>query len=184
MDPSGQIFTFEAGAQKSHGGQGWADVWKKHFFAWEYKGKHANGVLHSKIHELWALRIGTQLREAESGFRYNPTSTFETYPFPWPPGQEPQDDPRVKTIAQAAYELVLHRDVWLNPPDAGEAELHKRTLTGLYNQRPTCLANCHRKLDEAVLAAYGWANDLKDEDILERLLDLNLERARKSEGSP
>ena len=44
------------------------------------------GVLHSKVHELWALRIGTQLREVESGFRYTPTSTFETFPFPWPPG--------------------------------------------------------------------------------------------------
>ena len=53
------------------------------------------GVLHSRIHELWALRMGTQLREAESGFRYTPTTTFETFPFPWPPGQEPAGDPRV-----------------------------------------------------------------------------------------
>jgi methylase of polypeptide subunit release factors len=44
------------------------------------------GVLHSKPHELWARGTGTQLREAESGFRYTPTSTFETFPFPWPPG--------------------------------------------------------------------------------------------------
>ena len=44
------------------------------------------GVLHSRAHELWARRTGTQLREAESGFRYTPTSTFETFPFPWPPG--------------------------------------------------------------------------------------------------
>src|SRR5690348_18021080 len=40
------------------------------------------GVLHSSIHELWARRLGTQLREVESGFRYTPRSTFETYPFP------------------------------------------------------------------------------------------------------
>ncbi|RMH30957.1 MAG: class I SAM-dependent DNA methyltransferase, partial [Planctomycetota bacterium] len=38
------------------------------------------GVLHSSIHELWARRQGTQLREAESGFRYTPTTCFETYP--------------------------------------------------------------------------------------------------------
>jgi hypothetical protein len=39
-DPTGQTFTFEAGASKQRGGQGWADVWKKGCFAWEYKGKH------------------------------------------------------------------------------------------------------------------------------------------------
>ena len=35
-DPTGQRFTFEAGADKLGGGQGWADVWKKGYFAWEY----------------------------------------------------------------------------------------------------------------------------------------------------
>jgi type II restriction/modification system DNA methylase subunit YeeA len=39
-DSDGVWFTFERGADKSTGGQGWADVWKKGFFAWEYKGKH------------------------------------------------------------------------------------------------------------------------------------------------
>ena len=38
-DPAGQSFTFEKGAAKHSGGEGWADVWKKGFFAWEYKGK-------------------------------------------------------------------------------------------------------------------------------------------------
>ncbi len=38
-DPTGDRFTFEAGAGKQGGGQGWAEVWKKGFFAWEYKGK-------------------------------------------------------------------------------------------------------------------------------------------------
>lgn len=41
-DPTGEKFTFEAGAGKQKGGQGWADVWKKGYFAWEYKGKHAD----------------------------------------------------------------------------------------------------------------------------------------------
>ena len=41
-DPTGETFTFEAGATKQQGGQGWADVWKKGYFAWEYKGKHAD----------------------------------------------------------------------------------------------------------------------------------------------
>jgi len=135
------------------------------------------GVLHSGTHELWTRRQGTQLREAESGFRYTPTSTFETFPFPWPPGQEPQDDPRVEAIAQAARELVEKRDRWLNPEGATEQELKKRTLTNLYNARPTWLDLAHQKLDQAVLEAYGWPYDLDDEEILERLLALNLERA-------
>jgi len=135
------------------------------------------GVLHSRLHELWARATGTQLREAESGCRYTPTSTFETFPFPWSPGREPAGDPRVEAIARAARELVEQRDAWLNPPDASEAELKKRTLTNLYNERPDWLDLAHRKLDAAVLDAYGWPHDLSDEEILERLLALNLERA-------
>jgi type II restriction/modification system DNA methylase subunit YeeA len=137
------------------------------------------GVLHSKFHELWARGTGTQLREVESGFRYTPTTTFETFPFPWPPGREPKRDPRVKAIAQAARELVQQRDAWLNPSGATEAELKKRTLTNLYNQRPTWLDLAHRKLDEAVFDAYGQPHDIGDEEILARLLALNLERAKK-----
>src|SRR5215207_3230345 len=72
------------------------------------------GVLHSRIHEVWARATGTQLREAESGFRYTPTSTFDTFPFPWPPGKEPQEDPRVQAISKAAKELVEQRGRWLN----------------------------------------------------------------------
>lgn len=135
------------------------------------------GVLHSKPHELWARGMGTQLREAESGFRYTPTSTFETFPFPWAPGQEPTDDPRVIAIGEAAKQLVELRDNWLNPPGASEAELKKRTLTNLYNQRPAWLDLAHKKLDAAVFDAYGWPHDLSDEQILERLLELNLARA-------
>jgi len=136
------------------------------------------GVLHSKVHELWARRQGTQLREAESGFRYTPTTCFETFPFPWPPGKEPVDDPRVQAIAAAAKDLVEKRDRWLNPEGASEAELKKRTLTNLYNQRPTWLDLAHKTLDNAVLDAYAWPHDLSDAEILERLLALNLERAR------
>ena len=136
------------------------------------------GILQSKVHELWARRTGTQLREAESGFRYSQTMTFETYPFPWPPGNEPAGAPRVEAIASAARELVEKRDAWLNPPGAAEGELKKRTLTNLYNQRPTWLALAHSKLDEAVFAAYGWPADLSDDEILARLLALNGARAR------
>jgi len=39
-DRTGEYFTFEKGAAKHGGGKGWADVWKRDFFGWEYKGKH------------------------------------------------------------------------------------------------------------------------------------------------
>ncbi len=55
-------------------------------------------------------------------FSLHATTCFETFPFPWPPGQEPADDPRVEAIAQAAQELVRLRDAWLNPPAASDAE--------------------------------------------------------------
>ena len=61
------------------------------------------GILHSRPHEVWALAQGTQLREKESGFRYTPTTCFETYPMPWVPGSELRArDARCVMIAQAA----------------------------------------------------------------------------------
>ena len=135
------------------------------------------GVLHSTLHEIWALRMGTWLGKGNDP-RYTPTTTFETFPFPWPPGQEPQDNPRVQAIAEAARELVHYRDTWLNPQGASDAELKQRTLTKLYNACPTWLDNAHKKLDKAVFAAYGWPDNLSDEEILERLLALNLQRAQ------
>jgi len=137
------------------------------------------GVLHSKTHALWARGTGTQLREAESGLRYPPATTFETYPFPWAPGHEPTDDPRVAAIAEAARRLVDLRDRWLNPPDIAAADLKKRTLTALYNARPTWLANAHKALDRAVCDAYGWPHDLTDDALLARLLALNAERSHR-----
>lgn len=55
-------------------------------------------------------------------------------------------------------------------------ELAKRTLTRLYNERPAWLDHAHRRLDETVFAAYGWPTDVTDEQILARLLELNLAR--------
>ena len=71
---------------------------------------YAFGVLHSRVHEAWARAMGTQLREVESGFRYTPTTTFETFPFP-----TPTPDQR-EVIAEAAHKLNELRDAWLNPP--------------------------------------------------------------------
>ncbi|MEI6644895.1 MAG: DNA methyltransferase, partial [bacterium] len=129
------------------------------------------GILHSRIHEVWARAQGTQLREEESGCRYTPTTSFETFPLPCPTPEQ------AEAIGVAARELVEQRDRWLKPESATPAELKNRTLTNLYNARPTWLDLAHKKLDAAVAAVYSFASDLSDEQILSRLLKLNHERA-------
>ena len=160
------------------------------------------GVLHSRAHELWSLRMGTSLEDRP---RYTPTTTFETFPFPWPldrPDAALTAEQRGhrEAIGAAARALDTARRRWLNPPEwvreepdvvaslpprllpvdeAAARQLSKRTLTNLYNARPAWLANLHRDLDAAVFAAYGWAEapeELGEEEVLERLLGLNLER--------
>lgn len=135
------------------------------------------GTLHSRIHEIWTLNTSPR-HGVGNDPTYNAESCFETFPFPWPPGSEPIDDPCVKAIAAAAYSLVEMRDRWLSADGLPEAEKKKRTLTNLYNSRPTWLDLAHKRLDEAVFTAYGWSATLSDEEILERLLALNLERAK------
>lgn len=140
------------------------------------------GVLHSRLHEVWSLATSSRHGDGNEGGRptYNADSCFGTYPFPWPPSHEPKDSPLVEAIAGAARELVEKRDAWLNPPNASPEELKKRTLTNLYNARPAWLVDAHRKLDEAVFAAYNWPSTLTDVELLERLLELNHQRAAAS----
>ena len=123
------------------------------------------GILQSRIHCLWASAMGTQLRDTQSALRYTPTSCFETFPFPKPTTEQRE------AIASAAAELNRLR------------ENDIRTLTTLYNVRPTWLDNAHRSLDVAVAAAYAWPVDLPESETLERLLALNLERAGETSQS-
>ena len=176
------------------------------------------GILHSRFHEAWSLRLGTWLGVGNDP-RYTPTTTFETFPFPEGltpniPAADYAGDPRAVRIAAAAQRLDALRRAWLNPPDLvivepeivptaapGEApvrypdrivpkdaraavELKKRTLTNLYNQRPTWLADAHDALDRAVAAAYGWPEDIPTEAALAELLKLNLARAGADAGAP
>jgi type II restriction/modification system DNA methylase subunit YeeA len=132
---------------------------------------YAFGVLQSRAHEVWALLQGTQL---ENRPRYTPTSCFETFPFPH--GTQEQQ----WAISLAAKDLNDLREGWLNPQGMiGAKELAKRTLTELYNKRPTWLVDAHRTLDAAVFAAYGWREPpdaLPGAEIVARLLALNLVR--------
>ena len=109
-----------------------------------------------------ALAQGTQLREKESGFRYTPSTCFETFPMPH------AITTHEKAIADAAKKLDDARNNWL-----GDRSDKKRTLTALYNNKPTWLVDAHRELDAAVFAAYGWDAAMTDDDLLAALLELN-----------
>ena len=102
---------------------------------------------------------------------------LETSPFPWLPGQEPTDNPRVHAIAEAAHDLVAQRDAWFNPPGLSEKELAKRTLTNLYNQRPDWLDAAPQAPGCGSAGCLRLAARRGREDLLARLLALNLERA-------
>jgi type II restriction/modification system DNA methylase subunit YeeA len=80
-------------------------------------------------------------------------------------------DPDTRGIGTVRYPRLEPRD------DECAKKLAKRTLTNLYNERPAWLDNAHAKLDAAVAQAYGLPVDLTDEQILERLLALNQQRA-------
>ena len=122
-----------------------------------------------------------ELNELREGWLNPPdwtrTETLEfpgTVGGPWdryiaPATVEDRRDFKVGTVR---YSRLVPRDA------ACAARLKDRTLTKLYNARPAWLADCHARLDAAVSAAYGWPADLADDAILERLLALNLERAR------
>ena len=156
------------------------------------------GILHSRFHETWSLRLGTKQGKGNDP-RYTPTTTFETFPFPVGltpdmPAADYAEAPRAAAIADAARRLVELRDRWVNPPewvewvdepvagyprrpvprdeDAAKV-LKKRTLTNLYNDRPQWLADAHATLDAAVASAYGWPADISDDSALGELLALN-----------
>lgn len=158
------------------------------------------GLLHSRFHEAWALRKGSDLQDRP---RYTHTTTFATFPFP--EGMTPADDvkkarklPAAAAIEAAAKRLDQLRNGWLYPVDlvkrvpecvagfpdrllpksqAAAETLAQRTLTALYNERPDWLIEAHHSLDAAVAAAYGWNGNIGTDDALHRLLDLNLARS-------
>ena len=152
------------------------------------------GILHSRFHEAWSLRLGTSLEDRP---RYTPTTTFETFPFPDGlspdiPAADYAGDSRAAAIADAARRLVELRDRWLNPPEwvewvneparghpkrpvardeSAASELKARTLTTLYNVRPRWLDDAHAALDSAVAAAYGWNAEISEDKVLRKLLE-------------
>ncbi|TWU39845.1 hypothetical protein Q31b_31600 [Novipirellula aureliae] len=144
------------------------------------------GVLSSRIHIVWALATGGRLGVGNDP-RYNQSVCFSTFPFPV------TDDATKQRIGDLAEQLDAHRK--------RQQEQHPTlTMTGMYNVLETLrsgekltskeqtihqhglvsvLKQIHDDLDAAVFDAYGWPHDLEDEEILQRLVDLNHERAEE-----
>lgn len=161
------------------------------------------GILSSRIHEVWSLAQASMHGDGDNGGRptYNAKSCFATFPFPeGVPLRAAPFGPHADAIAVAARNLNELRERWLNPPEwtdripevvsgypdrivpklGHEQDLKTRTLTNLYNERPQWLRNAHLELDVAVAHAYGWldyAPEMTDDEILKRLLALNLARS-------
>lgn len=141
-------------------------------------------MLSARIHLIWALRAGSRLGVGDDP-RYNNSRCFEPFPFA---DASAAQQARIRDIAER---LDLHRKRQL-------AAHPKLTITGMYNVLEklrsgseltdkdrviheqglvSILRQLHDELDDAVFDAYGWPTSLTDEEILERLVALNAERA-------
>lgn len=140
------------------------------------------GVLSSKLHVAWALAQGGTLEDRP---RYNKTRCFEIFPFPTPTEAqksrirelaEQLDAHRKRQQAQhpnltlTAMYNVLEKLRADEPLTEKEKTIHEQGLVGILKQ-------IHDDLDAAVFDAYGWPATLGDEEILQKLVDLNAERA-------
>lgn len=163
------------------------------------------GILSSRFHMIWALAMGGRMGMGNDP-RYNSTLTFETFPFPTGLtlnlAAADYMNPAAALIITTAHKLNELRENWLNPLEwvdwmrtdemekasypahpvakpGCDAGWKSRTLTNLYNERPTWLDQSHALLDAAVATAYGWTDysaSMSDDEILRRLLNLNQER--------
>jgi hypothetical protein len=142
------------------------------------------GILSSKIHINWALAAGGRLGVGNHP-RYNNSVCFDPFPFP---DSTPEQKQKIRDLGE---KLDAHRkQVQAQHPDV--------TITGMYNLleklragQPftdadrkynnkalvSILKQIHDELDMAVFAAYGWSQNISDDEILERLVSLNAERA-------
>lgn len=148
------------------------------------------GVLSSRIHVTWALAAGGRLGVGNDP-RYSKTRCFEPFPFPHATEEQKQ---KIRKIAESLdahrkKQQEKHPDLKLTGMynvleklragerlDESDQEVHEKALTSV-------LLELHNELDEAVAAAYGWSVSLSDEEILEKLVDLNTERkAEEDQG--
>ena len=134
---------------------------------------YAMAVLSSEVHIGWAARQSSTL---EDRIRYTPSSAFDT--FPWPMSSDEQRD----AIGTAGSEVLALRSALCAEYDIGLTKLYNQVHDGAH----VPLAQAHRKLDTAVLDAYGWPHDLLDDLVgrNKRLYDLNAEIVAGREYAP
>ena len=122
------------------------------------------GVLTSKVHRLWAPAKSSTLK---GDLRYTPNTCFETFPFP----QAPTPD-LVQAIRDQALQLHHYRSEQMEQKQWGITKLYN----AYFDEPASQLYKLHKQLDALVLQAYGFS---PDDDLLEKLLALNLELAEK-----
>ena len=138
------------------------------------------GVLTSKVHRLWVTAQSSTLGETP---RYTHNTCFETFPFP----QIDRNTPTKKGFKPlACIEKIRATMQELHQYRSQEIERKQYGITKLYNEffhePDNQLYKLHAKLDKLVMQAYGFS---EDDDILSKLLELNLELAeREKQGLP
>jgi type II restriction/modification system DNA methylase subunit YeeA len=134
------------------------------------------GVLSSKIHEVWTLAT-CSWHGVGNDPTYNTSTCFETFPFPHPdPTQHTEIEKWAKYLDDIRRQILAADDSLTMTKLYNEVEKLRETRDSSSYAYPLLIA--HEKLDAAVAAAYGWEWPLEDEMILQRLLELNLERAK------
>jgi SAM-dependent methyltransferase len=124
------------------------------------------GILSSNIHRLW---LNTQKSTLKGDIAYTPTTCFETFPFPQTPKSA-----LVERIRAAALELHHYRTEQMEKKQWGITDLYNK----FFDEPSSQLYKLHAKLDALVFKAYDFS---KTDDLLERLLKLNLELAEKEQ---
>ncbi|MEQ1902080.1 MAG: DNA methyltransferase [Devosia sp.] len=141
------------------------------------------GVLSSRIHVSWALRAGGWLGQGNDPV-YVKSRCFDPFPFPDPP------EMRKAEVADFAEKLDAHRKlIQSTQPDISLTEIYNaleavRSGSALSEREEDVKARAlvlvlkefHDELDAAVSRAYGWQEALTEQEILARLVALNLER--------
>lgn len=147
------------------GGFCWVDPWaiatgQATVFAFD--DDYSMGILSSAIHEHWARAQSSTFR---TDFRYTPSSTFATFPWPAP------DDKARKRVAMRANALIARRDQICRDEGIGITTLYRLIREGAYRD----LSDLHRDIDRAVAEAYGWPAAVASEasETNARLLELN-----------
>jgi hypothetical protein len=134
------------------------------------------GVLSSKVHRSW---MKVQMSTLEDRIAYTHNTCFETFPFP-------QIDPNTSTKIKQTIEKIRATMQELHQYRRQQMEKKQYGITKLYNElfhEPASqLYKLHTKLDQLVMAAYGFS---EDDDILSKLLELNMQLGdREKQGLP